>query len=340
MDQQKVLRLGAAAVILAIGIRLLSAGFFYPLKAVFQNRMVLSLLMYLETGRVIRFPEAQPESVPPTEPEQETEIPTEPSLTEPEATSPPAGVVFGAEDLDLVDVQYHCAYRPDLPELLTQPLDWCLTGEAPAVLILHTHGSETYSDGDYAPSGDYRTLDTDYNMVSIGAELARILEAGGISIIHDTTLYDYPDYNNAYSDARKAIKRHLEQHPGIQLVLDLHRDASDGTEGQLVTSATAGGQRCAQIMVVAGTDAGGNRHPDWQENLSLGLKLSALLEQTNPGITRPISLRAQRFNMDLTPGSLLIEVGAAGNTHGEAILAVNALAQGILELAHGANRSD
>jgi stage II sporulation protein P len=88
-------------------------------------------------------------------------------------------------------------------------------------------------------------------------------------------------------------------------------------------------------MVVVGTDAAGNHHPGWQQNLSLGLKLTALLEQTDPGLTRPVNLRSQRFNMDLTAGSLLIEVGAAGNSHDEAVLAAGALARAILVLARG-----
>jgi stage II sporulation protein P len=88
-------------------------------------------------------------------------------------------------------------------------------------------------------------------------------------------------------------------------------------------------------MMVVGTDASGNHHPNWQKNLALGLKMTALLEQTDPGLTRPVNLRAQRFNMDLTPGSLLIEVGAAGNTHSEALLAAGALGRAILALAQG-----
>ena len=60
-----------------------------------------------------------------------------------------------------------------------------------------------------------------------------------------------------------------------------------------------------------------------------------MLEQTDPGLTRPVNLRGERFNMDLTAGSLLIEVGGAGNTHAEALLAANALARGILALAKG-----
>ena len=41
--------------------------------------------------------------------------------------------------------------------------------------------------------------------------------------------------------------------------------------------------------------------------------------------------------MDLTAGSLLVEVGAAGNTRQEALIAADALAQAILTLQNGAN---
>ena len=105
----------------------------------------------------------------------------------------------------------------------------------------------------------------------------------------------------------------------------------------MVTVGSVGGQRSAQIMVVVGTDAGGNTHPNWKENLALGLKLTAILERSDPGVTRKVNLRSSRFNMDLTPGSLLIEVGAAGNTRAEALLAAQALARGIVALARGSS---
>ena len=124
----------------------------------------------------------------------------------------------------------------------------------------------------------------------------------------------------------------MQEYPEICLVLDLHRDAGVGDYGSLVTAATVGGQKSAQIMMVVGTDGSGKIHPNWQDNLSLALKLSALLERENPGITRNIELREQRFNMDLSPGSLLVEVGAAGNTLQEAKIAANALALAVLEL--------
>ena len=88
----------------------------------------------------------------------------------------------------------------------------------------------------------------------------------------------------------------------------------------------------ARLMVVVGTDARGLAHPNWRENLSLGLKLQALLERLSPGLTRPTCLRPQRFNQDLSPGCLLIEVGGAGNTRAEAMASAPILGEAIAEL--------
>ena len=65
------------------------------------------------------------------------------------------------------------------------------------------------------------------------------------------------------------------------------------------------------LMMVVGSNAGGRTHPDWKQNMALAAKLHAQLEKRFPGICRPISFRTERFNQDLSPGALLIEVGAA-----------------------------
>lgn len=335
-----VLRLGAGVIGLAVFLRLLSGGFFQPLTQLPQQEGVLSFLVYLQTGRVVRLPQTQPEQTQPesTQPEQ-----TQPTVSEPAVQEPVrSGTVVTAEDLGTVSVKYGCDYRPEVENLLLSPLSWELSDGQPAVLIVHTHATESYTQAEgesYEESGAYRTLDDHYNMVSIGDEIASVLEAGGISVIHDRTYHDYPSYNGAYVSARESIQAYLEQYPSIRMVLDIHRDASgDSAQGQMTTAAAVGGEKSAQLMLVVGTDAGGNQHPGWQQNLALALKLTGVLERENPGLCRDINLRSERFNMDMTPGSLLIEVGAAGNTHREALTAARALAEGILEIANGVNR--
>ncbi len=306
------LAIGTCALILC-----LQSGALQLFAAALCQEEVLSVLLFLETGRVFHSPAPAPTEAP--APAPPPTVPTKPTDTP----------VFSA-DMS-VDIQYTCDYRPDLSALLTRPLDWSLRSDAPTVLILHTHATEGYSG-----TKGYRSLDEAENMLAIGGEIARVLEAGGIRVLHDKTYHDHPDYDGSYGAARNTIREYLSQYPSIQMVLDIHRDASDTTSGQLTTSATVGGQDSAQLMMVVGTDAGGKYHPGWQNNLSLALKLSVLLEQENPGICRPVNLRSERFNMDLTAGSLLVEVGAAGNTAQEAEIAANALAQAILTLADGA----
>ncbi len=327
MDQQKrTLRFGAAVIACAAVARLGAAGAFQPLADWFCQPDTQSFLLYLETGRKVRFSPSLEEMSEPV-----ADIPTVPE------TEPPALPAFSAEDTALTDIRYSCSLRPDLEALMATPLTWDLTNSAPTVLILHTHATESYTrqGEDYSESSAFRTLDEDYNMISIGTRVAELLREAGIGVIHDRQLHDYPSYNGSYNHARKAIRTVLAENPSICLVLDLHRDASGDLNNQFRPVADVDGENAAQIMLVMGTDAAGLTHPDWEKNLSLGLKLQAQLERQAPGITRPMSLRAQRFNQDLTPGSLLIEMGAAGNTHAEALRAAEQLANAIIALANG-----
>ena len=173
-----------------------------------------------------------------------------------------------------------------------------------------------------------------------GQRVAEILEAGGIRVIHDRSLHDYPAYNDAYANARQSISQILAENPSICLVLDLHRDAAEDENGNQKRSAvTLEGESCARLMMVMGSDKGNLSFPHWEQNLALAVKLQACLEQKYEGLCKPIQLVTSRYNQDLSTGALLIEVGTAGNTHREALAAAEHLAEGILALAGGANLS-
>ena len=234
-------------------------------------------------------------------------------------------------------MDYDCVLRPDLEALLMKPLEWNLKGADPSVLILHTHTTESYSktEEDYAESGSYRTLEEEYNMLSIGEAVEDILTEAGIGVIHDRQIHDHPSYNGSYVHARNSTEKILKENPGISLILDLHRDALDTQGKQMRTLAQVDGEATAQLMMVVGTDVSRQDHENWQENLALALKLHALLERENPGIMRPVNLRGQRFNQDLSSGAMLIEMGAAGNTRGEALRAAQKLAEAIVFLSAG-----
>lgn len=309
---QRTLRIGLTVILLAAVFRLCSLPVESP-REVFPGETEYT---QQETGQDVRFPSSLGNYLPefvesPPPGRQEEQLPYIP-------------------DDSSVAVQNLSDLRPDLDALLRKPLQWDLNQVGPTVLILHSHATESYTQGaeSYRQEGAYRTLEEDYNMLSIGDAVAELLVARGISVVHDRTLHDYPSYNDAYSHARKTIKAYLERYPGIRLVLDLHRDAAEGASGQMRTLAAEAG--CAQLMVVIGSN-----HAGFEENLSLGLKLQNRLEQQSPGITRPLQLRSQRFNQDLLPGMLLVEVGAAGNTRQEALAAARHLARAVIALEQG-----
>ena len=273
----------------------------------------------------------------------ETTVPeiTVPETTVAQTTAPvKLPVSFSQEDGRLVELSNATHYGVELAQLVTKPLRWDLTEGGAKVLIVHTHATESFTkEGEsYEESGNFRTLNESYNMVQVGAVMAQVLRSYGIEVIHDRTLHDYPSYNGSYSASRKTVEGYLAQYPDIALVLDVHRDSVELESGrQMDTSAQVNGKESARLMLVMGTDAGGLHHPQWQENVALAVQLHAQLERTAPGIMRQLYLRKERFNQDLLPGMLLVEVGAAGNTLAEALTAAEALGHAIGALRYGTN---
>ena len=321
-QQQRSLRFGAAMILCALLFRLFTSGVPERIVSWLTEPNTAAFVTYLETGRNVRFSASNAVFSP-----QFVESPP-PAIPEPTEAALPS-----FSDAEIIDMYNSCKKNPDVEALLQQPLTWDLRGDEPTVLILHTHSTESYTKNgeDYEETSSWRTLDEDYNMLSIGYRVGEILADNGITAIQDRELHDYPSYNGSYVDARGSIAAYLEEYPTIQLVLDLHRDAIEGSNGrQLATTATINGQRVAQMMLVMGIN-----YDSWEENLALGLKLQAQLETQAPGIMRSVNLRAQRFNQDLCPGALLVEMGAAGNTHAEAMLAAEELAAAIVALARG-----
>ena len=324
-QERKALRVGLTVIAIGLLLRILSSGLLVPLLDFFTDPKVASFLIYMETGRVVRTDTPQPA---PTEPEE-----TEPVIATVETTPP---LTFSPEDAGLVELFRACDLPVDIQALLQSPLEWDLRNGEPTVLILHTHATESYTKTtEVYDETYYRTLNENFNMVRVGDRVAELLEAAGIRVIHDRTLHDHPSYIGSYDNSRISARHYLTEYPSISLILDLHRDAADVNGGQLDTSATVCGQESAQLMLVVGTNASGQYHPNWQQNMAIAEKLHVTLEKQYPGICRPLCFRSQRFNQDLLPGAMLVEVGAAGNTLPEALLAAEALAQAIITLADG-----
>lgn len=213
----------------------------------------------------------------------------------------------------------------DIEKILSEKIDLSVNNDEPAVLIFHTHTTETYQlldKGYYTTDFQTRTTDENKNMLRVGKEICRQIESMGFKVIHDTEIHD-SKYSGAYAKSRIKCEQYLKQYPSIQVMLDIHRDAihySDGTRAK--PTVEIDGKKAAQIMIISGCEEKGNaveNFPDWKYNLTFAVHLQKTLEELYPGITKPLYFSPRKYNMDLTHCSLLIEVGSDANTLEEAV---------------------
>ena len=235
-------------------------------------------------------------------------------------------------------------YSPDTKSLLAANFapsnspSYIASTNAPLVLIIHTHGTEGYSENgaiSYLDNGGEiaRSEDTSKNVVAVGAVMAETLNKNGISTLHCTVMHDRIQYKDSYSRAEETIKHYLAKYPSIKLVIDLHRDAIIKSTGELVRPVTVVNSKpTAQLMCVVGSDWGGESCPSWQNNLALALKLREALNKKYGNLCRPAYLRSSTYNQELSPFSLLLEVGACGNSLEEAKNAAKLAAEELIPL--------
>lgn len=142
------------------------------------------------------------------------------------------------------------------------------------ILIYHTHSCESYTQTDnykYKASGNFRTLDINCSVVRVGTELTKYMKHYGYNVIHDTTLYDYPSYNESYDRSLKGVAKLLEENKETDILFDIHRDAIG--DSKYAPTVKIGEDEAAQMMFVIGSNGGGSKHDNWNENLKLAVKI-------------------------------------------------------------------
>ncbi len=214
------------------------------------------------------------------------------------------------------------------------PLEY-LSSSSPTVLIIHTHGTEAYSKNgaiSYLDDGGElaRTDDSQKNVVAVGSALTAALEKKGIKSVHCEIMHDKNGYREAYERAEETIRSYLKRYPSIKLVIDLHRDSVVKSSGELVRPVTVvDGKAAAQIMCVVGSNWGGENNDKWETNLALALKLRQELNDSSQSLCRPVYLKEATYNQEIAPYSLLLEVGASGNSIEEALLSAELIADAL-----------
>jgi len=154
--------------------------------------------------------------------------------------------------------------------------------------------------------------------------LTKDLNKLNIPTLHTTVDYwNMGDYSNEYAFSRPTVKKELAAYSSLKLVIDMHRDSGPRKD----TTNLINGKQTAGIFFIIG-----QQNPNWKKNDALANGLKDVMQKLYPGLCRGVWEKNylnfdSRYNQDLSPDSVLIEVGGPYNTTDELNLAADDLAQ-------------
>lgn len=242
---------------------------------------------------------------------------------------PFGGMMKNDTDIDTEYLLDQCTRKPNVDIVI---------GPEPLVLVMHTHTTESYEESEkefYDENDSSRTTDLQKSVVAVGKMIVKKLEEAGIGVIHDTSVFDYPEYSGAYDRSAERVEEILRENPSIQIVIDVHRDAIESEGIRYAPVAEIDGKTAAQVMIICGHV----NVPGYRYNLRLASRLQSIMESKYPTLARPLLFYDRNYNQELTKGSFLLEMGSNSNSLEEALysgeLVGECLKQLILELANG-----
>jgi len=206
------------------------------------------------------------------------------------------------------------------------------------VLIYHTHTYEAFEQvdsGRYRETEKWRTADNGHNMVRVGQELAALLRALGVEVVHDTTAFEPPVLSTAYARSLDMLRARQAAGERYDLYIDLHRDAYIESQKGPNTVRTAGGE-AARLMVLIGkgegqTGQGFGEKPEWEKNLACAEKITSAINAQAEGLCRDVCVKSGRYNQHVADCCILIEAGNNRNTLAQVLASMPYLADAIAQ---------
>ncbi len=178
----------------------------------------------------------------------------------------------------------------------SQPVQQQETSEK-KIGIYSTHGAESYvpNDGtDSVPEGG--------GILDVAESLNDSLKDNGVEAVQSKETH-VPHDSNAYKRSRDTAQELLQN--DSDAVIDVHRDAlaaEEYLEDGMV-----------QIQLVVG-----RQNQNAEANQEFAEEIKAVADEKYPGLIKGIFAAKGNYNQDMSPRSLLIEVGTHENDKGEA----------------------
>ena len=196
------------------------------------------------------------------------------------------------------------------------------------IYIYHTHNRESFSPylkGTDKPEDAYHSK---ANITLVGEMLGKALERRGVGtkvdstdIVKELSLREL-GYNSSYNLSEELVRSARVENKDLDIFLDLHRDSlrKDSTTLEM------NGENYARLLFVVGTG-----HVDFARNLSFAEGVHNLLATQYPGLSKGILKKDSNqgngvYNQDISPNSVIVEIGGVDNTVEELHRTTEALA--------------
>ncbi|QUW22192.1 stage II sporulation protein P [Sporosarcina sp. Marseille-Q4063] len=185
-------------------------------------------------------------------------------------------------------------------------------------LLYFTHNHEAYKPVTKEKNGKISVSHQSENIVKFGEKLKTQLAFNEIQtdILPIDNMAEVNRRGMTYHQAYKSIRPYVEEkikEVDYDIIIDMHRDSVDADK----TTAVYKGEKYAKVAFVVGLE-----HPNHKHNRALAQQIKDEMEKLVPGITRSIIPKGGagvdgKYNQDLHPSIVLIELGGIGNSEAE-----------------------
>lgn len=197
------------------------------------------------------------------------------------------------------------------------------------VYIYHSHSREAFLPYLKNVNKPEEAYHSEVNITLVGKMFEEALERRGLGTTVDTTdIVQELDrrglnYGSSYPVSGELLQSAQKKNKDLEIFLDVHRDSlrRDSTTVEMA------GEDHARLLFVVGTG-----HKNFEKNLAFTEGLQNQLASQYPGLSKGILKKDGSqgngiYNQNLSPKSVIVEIGGVDNTAGELSRTVEALAE-------------
>ena len=184
------------------------------------------------------------------------------------------------------------------------------------IYIYHSHSRESFLPYLKNTDNPEDAFHSKANITYVGEMLGKALERRGVGTIVDSTDIVQVlgsrnlDYNSSYNISGELVSSARNDNSKLEIFLDIHRDSLRKNS----TTMEINEEDYARLLFVVGTG-----HEEFERNLTFAEDLHKIFVAQYPGLSKGILQKDSStgngiYNQDLSPNSVIVEIGGVDNT--------------------------